>query len=811
MLPSPSDGVAASFSKRYGGDISQRDGSVRIGDKVDVGVRQHSSSRLERVALPKPAQLDSSLTATTRAAAPTANGDVSETPWQSHSVPPLAAGINSSVQVEEPTDSTWLARVTDRANDLRKLFDLPATENVMDDFVCALQKRILLPGRLYVFEHYVCFHANVFGYVKKIIIPLKEVTAVHKRTNLGLSNSIEIMWRDKRAFFTSFLSREDAYRLIMADWAQCSGYAKLFTGMDPEPEPSRQRGGVCHTRSMPAAELNAILQSSDDGEGGTSGINRDSFVRKSASLLLRPIVARLERTAEGVPLGGAEGGASVEPRRRRSAEPAGAPLSDEVLYEEAERALSHSTKAETEEEAGPGDQNDSDDEDESLADEDVWTAVPEPPPALKPGMQLLVDREIVGVDVHGFCTHIMADNKPFFTDVHVNMGDEQVQLSPWRSHHSMGRVRELQFVAKVKSRIGPPKTMCYQTHRCTMYKDDHFVFETFQVMPDIPYGDCFTVEARWDICPKPAVDGIPRVKIQAHVMVSFTKTTIWRRAIESGVIASCKTAHEECVLHAQAAVDALGEDAMGAVRQLRARSSSPDLRASRSSRRSAAGDERVRTARVGAPLPPARSGARAPSSTRGAVQSTAVAEAPASRSSLSGTLSDAEEDAKMRRGPTPKMSPSLLSLTPGGKRQLSPIPGSRAGTPGHAAPALWEASAAGRGAEGGSSWKGRLLALLCVCVMILQVAVLYALLTAKGGVLSDPPAPGPGSGSALAGSGAVLGESVAGGGDYWASRYALLQHDVHTMQVRMEAIAKDVAVAMSALRAEGSDSQRGAA
>lgn len=32
-----------------------------------------------------------------------------------------------------------------------------------------------------------------------------------------------------------------------------------------------------------------------------------------------------------------------------------------------------------------------------------------------------------GVDVHGFCTHIMADNKPFFTDVHVNMGDEQVR------------------------------------------------------------------------------------------------------------------------------------------------------------------------------------------------------------------------------------------------------------------------------------------------------------------------------------------------------------------------------------------------
>lgn len=28
-------------------------------------------------------------------------------------------------------------------------------------------------GRMYVFEHYVCFHSNVFGYVKNKSIPLK--------------------------------------------------------------------------------------------------------------------------------------------------------------------------------------------------------------------------------------------------------------------------------------------------------------------------------------------------------------------------------------------------------------------------------------------------------------------------------------------------------------------------------------------------------------------------------------------------------------------------------------------------------------
>jgi GRAM domain len=59
------------------------------------------------------------------------------------------------------------ADVRDRAH-----LCLPAQE-LFDDFHCALQKKILLQGRMFVFQHYVCFHANIFGYVKNKTIPLK--------------------------------------------------------------------------------------------------------------------------------------------------------------------------------------------------------------------------------------------------------------------------------------------------------------------------------------------------------------------------------------------------------------------------------------------------------------------------------------------------------------------------------------------------------------------------------------------------------------------------------------------------------------
>ena len=61
------------------------------------------------------------------------------------------------------------------------------------EFNCALQKRILLQGRLYLFDSYVCFYSNVFGYVHTKVIPLADVTAVcKKKTALVVPNAIEV-------------------------------------------------------------------------------------------------------------------------------------------------------------------------------------------------------------------------------------------------------------------------------------------------------------------------------------------------------------------------------------------------------------------------------------------------------------------------------------------------------------------------------------------------------------------------------------------------------------------------------------------
>ncbi len=48
---------------------------------------------------------------------------------------------------------------------------------VLDDFMCALQKRLLYQGRMFVFEHCICFHSNLFGHKKDKVIPLQVLLA----------------------------------------------------------------------------------------------------------------------------------------------------------------------------------------------------------------------------------------------------------------------------------------------------------------------------------------------------------------------------------------------------------------------------------------------------------------------------------------------------------------------------------------------------------------------------------------------------------------------------------------------------------
>ncbi|KAI9310764.1 hypothetical protein BX666DRAFT_1151055 [Dichotomocladium elegans] len=109
-----------------------------------------------------------------------------------------------------------------RNQDFHQLFrSVPEEDPLLEDFGCALQKEILLQGRLYISENHLCFNANIFGWVTNLVIAFADIVDIEKRmTALFIPNAIQISTLQAKHFFASFLSRDQAYDLIVDVWRQ---------------------------------------------------------------------------------------------------------------------------------------------------------------------------------------------------------------------------------------------------------------------------------------------------------------------------------------------------------------------------------------------------------------------------------------------------------------------------------------------------------------------------------------------------------------------------------------------------------------
>ncbi|GAA6085712.1 protein Aster-A isoform X2 [Tachysurus ichikawai] len=88
-----------------------------------------------------------------------------------------------------------------------------------ENYSCALQKDILLQGRLYLSENWICFYSNIFRWETTITILLKEVTNLSKeKTAKLIPNAIQINTEQDKHFFTSFGARDRSFMMIFRLW-----------------------------------------------------------------------------------------------------------------------------------------------------------------------------------------------------------------------------------------------------------------------------------------------------------------------------------------------------------------------------------------------------------------------------------------------------------------------------------------------------------------------------------------------------------------------------------------------------------------
>ncbi|KAI5120801.1 hypothetical protein M0805_002428 [Coniferiporia weirii] len=132
-----------------------------------------------------------------------------------------SSGSEDELDLEDDIPVTGFAVASNKRNaDFHEMFQqVPEGDYLIEDYGCALQREILIQGRLYISENHICFHANIFGWITDLIIPVYEIISIEKRmTALFIPNAIQITTRTTKYTFASFLSRDTTYDVIHNIW-----------------------------------------------------------------------------------------------------------------------------------------------------------------------------------------------------------------------------------------------------------------------------------------------------------------------------------------------------------------------------------------------------------------------------------------------------------------------------------------------------------------------------------------------------------------------------------------------------------------
>lgn len=134
--------------------------------------------------------------------------------------------FNSKLYVDEFLPRTPYRYATIKRNtDFHQLFpSLDLTDRFLDDYACALSREILLQGRVYISENYVCFNLNLLGWVTNLVIRQEDIISFEKKSTAGLfPNGIAIETKDAKHYFASFSSRDATFDFMRTVWLHATG------------------------------------------------------------------------------------------------------------------------------------------------------------------------------------------------------------------------------------------------------------------------------------------------------------------------------------------------------------------------------------------------------------------------------------------------------------------------------------------------------------------------------------------------------------------------------------------------------------
>ncbi|KAK6920383.1 GRAM domain [Dillenia turbinata] len=500
---------------------------------------------------------------------------------------------NASSQNSLKDSASQSPATNSRSEEYRQLFRLPPDEVLIQDFNCAFQESILLQGHMYLFVHYICFYSNIFGFETKKIISFNEVTAVRRAKTAGIfPNAIEIVAGDKKYFFASFLSRDEAFKLITDGWVQHGNEAKEISSQDSRSESGRQENGldivdkVGSSRSL-FEEVDFIERKEDISDSTDSELlpNNNEQTIPLTQLERQQNVQENEKTVLNKETSSSTKALTWDP------DDCDAPAGQPICFFDSVSIIPLYVL-------------------EFFIMKLCWNVASGIFSFLilymhVPGCYTMVAESKFMIKVEEFFNLFFSDNAVnFFESFHKRCGDKEVacqeegvivfrglflefqdvniffsdiRCSSWHPHDKAGYAREVSFQHPIKLYLGAKYGTCQETQKFHIYRNSHLVVETSQEVKDVPYGDYFCVQRMgccglisglfykdcesgsltdledagyeftffcglWDV--ERGVDDTKECSIlRVYVNVAFSKKTMFKGKIEQSTIEECREAY----------------------------------------------------------------------------------------------------------------------------------------------------------------------------------------------------------------------------------------------------------------------------
>lgn len=369
-------------------------------------------------------------------------------------------GLNTSV----PRLTGFAVASKKRNRDFHQLFrSVPEDDYLIEDYSCALQREIILAGRIYVSEGHICFSSNILGWVTTLVISFDEIVAIEKEnTAMVFPNALGIQTLHARHTFRSLLSRESTYDLMVNIWK--INHPSVKSSVNG----TRVTNGT-GDKTEKVADSDTESELSDEDEIYDEDEEEDmaeSFFEAGASANASerslPTRAALSRQTSGLSTNGMAGGQNANGEAKNGDKPGASKEPDFP------GPVTHAPTEYTE----PNGQYEKVVKDETI-----------PAPLGK------VYSLVFGPASGDFMTKFLVDNQ--------KSGELQFEGTT-KGLTNESRIRKYSYIKPLNGSIGPKQTKCISTETLDFLDLEKAVLVTLSTQtPDVPSGNVFATKTKY--------------------------------------------------------------------------------------------------------------------------------------------------------------------------------------------------------------------------------------------------------------------------------------------------------------------------